>query len=95
MKQPTFKPLSARLNSILKDDDVQAQMKLAKAEQSKLRSARRMALENAQTLDKKLEIRRTYDQAILGSQQVLRALRLRVFDIEDALKEGLSASSIL
>lgn len=95
MKKPTFKSLADRLDCIETEGDVQAQMQLAKAEQTKLRSARRKACKDAGSFEESTAIGRAYDQAILASQKVLTDLRRYVFDIEDALKAGLSASTIL
>lgn len=95
MKKPSYVTIEQRLSNIQKEDDIQAQIKLAVTEGKKLRSARRKAVAEANTLEAKVEIGGAYDGAIKNSEYVVHRLRVSVFDIEDALNAGQKATSVI
>ena len=76
-----------RLQQIKTLDDVEVQMHRAKAYVMRLQRRAKAA----ETLQEKLEI----GQQVKDAERVLRLMRRSVFDIEDAVREGRPAASLL
>ena len=76
-----------RLQQIKTLDDVEVQMHRAKAYVMRLKRSAKAA----ETLQEKLNI----GQQIKEAERVLRNMRRSVFDIEDAIMQGLPATSLV